>query len=210
MSRQALSRRYARALLSLALELEKEDSSGNEKYSDIFSEEIKSFTAVLKLKIALDSSDDAASSETGLSETCLDDVLLNPSINNNIKMNVLNEVLNKLELNTSVANFIRLIQSKNRMVLFHQIVTSYQEQTDQLSGRVRAEVTTAQELSFDEKDAIRKTLAEASGITTDKIFITYQIDPEIIGGVIARVGNILYDASISSRLTEMKNSLLNG
>ena len=198
MSSQALSRRYARALLSLAQELDQE--AGDTKNTDLFAQEIQAFSDVLKLSISPEGSSNEAS---------FGDVLLNPSLNTSAKASALESVLERIELSTHVCNFIRLVQSKNRMLLFHQIVTSYQTQTDKLSGRVRASVTTALELDLAEKDDIRQTLASAAGISTDKILIEYSTDPEIIGGVVARVGHLLYDASVRSRLTEIKSSLLN-
>ena len=199
MSSQALSRRYARALLSLAQELDQD--SGDNTHADLFGKEIENFSGILKLSISADDPSNEASFE---------EVLLNPSLNSTVKADVLEQVLTRLELSPHVGNFIRLTQSKNRMSLFHQIVSSYQTQTDKLSGRIRATVTTAQELDLAEKDDIRQTLASNAGVDTDKIFIEYVIDPEIIGGVVARVGHMLYDASVRSRLTELKSSLLNG
>ena len=198
MSSQALSRRYARALLSLAQELDQE--AGDTKHADLFAKEIQAFSDVLNLSISVEDASQGSS---------FGDILLNPSLNSSAKASALDSVLERVELNKHVSNFIRLVQSKNRMSLFHQIVSSYQTQTDKISGRIRASVTTALDLDMAEKDDIRQTLAAAAGVNTDQIFIEYSIDPEIIGGVVARVGNLLYDASVRSRLTEIKSSLLN-
>ena len=78
---------------------------------------------------------------------------------------------------------------------------------DAQAGRLRAYVETAREISALERAELRKTLAEASQVTPDNLLVEYQINPELIGGIVAKVGDTLYDASIRSRLKDLKASL---
>ena len=68
----------------------------------------------------------------------------------------------------------------------------------------KAEVTSAVELSEQEKDALRQSLAKQFG--ADLIF-TFHVDPSLMGGLRVRVGDSLIDTSIASRLTTLRESL---
>jgi F-type H+-transporting ATPase subunit delta len=69
-------------------------------------------------------------------------------------------------------------------------------------------VETAKEISALERVELRKTLAEASKVTPENLMVEYNINPDLIGGIVAKVGDTLYDASIRSRLKDIKATLL--
>ena len=189
MANQSLTRRYARAILEIGLE----ESTDNA--AQIFLHNLKSFAVVLLEK-----------DESGVS--LLQEALLNPALTQNDKMAVLETILSKIPLHNHVKNFIRILLEKNRMVLYHDIVSTYQGLLDQHQGIIRATVTTVNEISVEEKAEIRITLAKDAQISTEKLLVEYQTDAEIIGGVIAQVGNKVYDASVKTKLKNMEQSLI--
>lgn len=189
MANQSLTRRYARAILEIGLE----ESTDNA--AQIFLHNLKSFAEVLLEK-----------DESGVS--LLQEALLNPALTQNDKMAVLETILSKLPLHNHVKNFIRILLEKNRMTLYHDIVSTYQGLLDQHQGIIRATVTTVNEISVEEKAEIRITLAKDAQIPTEKLLVEYQTDAEIIGGVIAQVGNKVYDASVKTKLKNMEQSLI--
>ena len=189
MANQSLTRRYARAILEIGLE----ESTDNA--AQIFLHNLKSFAEVLLEK-----------DESGVS--LLQEALLNPALTQNDKMAVLETILSKLPLHNHVKNFIRILLEKNRMSLYHDIVSTYQGLLDQHQGIIRATVTTVNEISVEEKAEIRITLAKDAQIPTEKLLVEYQTDAEIIGGVIAQVGNKVYDASVKTKLKNMEQSLI--
>jgi F-type H+-transporting ATPase subunit delta len=69
----------------------------------------------------------------------------------------------------------------------------------------RATVTSATSLSTDTLEALA---ARLSGLTGKKVQLDAAVDPAIIGGIIARVGNTVYDGSIRMQLAKMKQRLL--
>lgn len=183
MSSSALSRRYARALIDLAQENNAVDAIG----ADLIA-----FNDVLK-------------SDNGI----VGNVFSNPSISEKERKNVLAALLAKLSFNGLTNNFINILIDKGRIVLFADIVQSYEQQADEITGRKRAVVTTAQNISDSaERSQIQTALAEAIKLDPSKLIVQFNVDPEILGGIIARVGDDIYDASIRSRIQEIRSSLL--
>ena len=69
---------------------------------------------------------------------------------------------------------------------------------------VKAEVTSAVELSDQEKDALRQSLVKQFG---GDLAFTFSVDPALMGGLRVRVGDSLIDTSVASRLTALRESL---
>jgi F0F1-type ATP synthase delta subunit len=61
---------------------------------------------------------------------------------------------------------------------------------------------------MEERSQIRTSLAQAVKIDPSKLIIQFNVDKEILGGIIARVDDDIYDASIRSRLQDIRSSLL--
>lgn len=178
MAEGSLARRYANALLGLGQE------SGQ---VDAYAADLAAFAE------ALDASD-------GLLRT----VLNNPGLSVIERSNVLQAVLAKMALAPMVNNFLNLLVDKSRLVIFDQIQVAYQEMADEIVGRVRATVTTASALHDAEAAQITQVLSKAMQST---VVVDYQVDPELIGGIVARVGDTVFDASIRSRLQDMREIL---
>jgi F-type H+-transporting ATPase subunit delta len=75
---------------------------------------------------------------------------------------------------------------------------------DELAGRVRASVTTAEPADQATADQIRKVLESNTGKT---VLVDFLVDPDLIGGIVARVGDTVYDASIRARLKNLRETL---
>jgi F-type H+-transporting ATPase subunit delta len=69
---------------------------------------------------------------------------------------------------------------------------------------VRAEVTTAQPIDESRLQGIQRSLASVTGRT---VTVSTKVDPAIIGGVVARVGSTVYDASVTRQLERMRQRL---
>jgi F-type H+-transporting ATPase subunit delta len=74
-------------------------------------------------------------------------------------------------------------------------------------GVVRAEVTTATNLSPERAADIENSLA---AVTKRKVSLTTRVDPTVIGGLVARVGGTVYDASVATQLEKMRQRLTEG
>ncbi|MEO6211452.1 MAG: ATP synthase F1 subunit delta [Gemmatimonadaceae bacterium] len=101
--------------------------------------------------------------------------------------------------------FLAAVIANRRQNLIPQIATEYTLLADELQGRVHARVTVASEPS----DAMRASIDKQLGTITGKRVVThFMVKPEILGGVIARVGDTVMDGSLVRRLENLRGQML--
>jgi len=176
----SVSRRYARALFSLALEEGKHERTG---------EELDAVAQAIR-----------ASSEA---RTLVENPGYAPA-----QRHALVDVLTKsLSLSPLLSSFLHLLVDRHRLAEVPSIARSYGEMVDEKVGRVRATVTSASRLSEEELRQVREVLAQA---TRRSIVLDTRADPQIIGGLIAQVGAKEWDGSLRTQLERMKRELKGG
>lgn len=130
--------------------------------------------------------------------------LLSPIITSEVKMTALEEVFSSVQADTK--SLFKLLQANKRFEILVAIASQYNAQFDEMNGVEVAKVTTAFPITADLE---AKILAKAATISTKKITIQNTIDPTIIGGFILRIGDKQYNASVASRLQELKRQFTN-
>ncbi|HEX2660270.1 MAG TPA: ATP synthase F1 subunit delta [Polyangia bacterium] len=133
-------------------------------------------------------------------------VLENPVIKPSEKQAILNAVLPRVAPSPSVQRFARLLLERGRIGILRATARFYSNLADERAGQVRATVTSAAPLSPGELDRVRKALEARTG---RKVLIQTAVDPSLIGGVVARVGDLVLDGSVRTQLDEMRQRLLN-
>jgi F-type H+-transporting ATPase subunit delta len=108
------------------------------------------------------------------------------------------------ELSPLVWNLVRLLSQRNRLELLPQIVERFRELLDEQRGIAHAQVLTAVEMSASEREALVQRLSEVTG---KRVEIKTFIEPEILGGLVARIGDRLIDGSTRSKLLALKRQL---
>jgi len=103
-----------------------------------------------------------------------------------------------------VWNLLRLLSEKNRLGLLPQIIEAFQQLVDEERGIAHARVVTAVPVSGEERAAIARRLSELTG---KQVRIETREDPEILGGLVARIGDRLIDGSTKTRLIALKRQL---
>jgi F-type H+-transporting ATPase subunit delta len=101
-------------------------------------------------------------------------------------------------------NLARLLVQKGRIAMAGQVRDEYQRLLDEHRGIAQALVLTAVPLSGDEERTVAQRLQELTG---KEIVLERQVDPEILGGLVARVGDRLIDGSTRTRLLELRRRL---
>ncbi len=114
------------------------------------------------------------------------------------------ERLFSLSLSPTAYKFIRLLLRNRRLPLAAQVQEAFDEMYLAEQGIVYADVTTAVPLSADEEASVAASLMRFTGKT---IKLRTRVDPEIIGGILARVGDQLIDGTVTSQLRQLKNRL---
>lgn len=175
-----VSRRYARALMMLGHE--------DGKFKE-YGEELTTFTQLLER------------------EPELKDALLNPVHSMEERKALLLRIADLLKLSPLVSNFLKLLFDKLRLAALPGITQVYQHLSDELENLKRAQVKSAVPLDEDMQKRIGQALEE---LTKSKVVMEFEEDPAIIGGVIARVGDLVLDGTVRSQLHSLRESLIKG
>jgi F-type H+-transporting ATPase subunit delta len=101
-------------------------------------------------------------------------------------------------------NLVRMLDQRGKVTIAPDILAAYEAKVDDSRNVAHAIVTTAVPLADDERAAVA---AKLSSLTGKQVDVTAVVDEAIIGGVIARVGDQLIDASTRSRLVALKRRL---
>ena len=174
----ALGRRYAKALLDLAREQGELDTA---------------------LK------DVAALSSAWKTSSELREIVGNPVVPRPALKAAVDSVMAKLGISKLVRNTVNLLSDKGRLAALEEVLAALEELAEAETGRVRVEVVSAKPL----EDAYYARLVEKLQRVTDRqVVLVKKQDPSIIGGVISRVGDQVFDGSLSNRLSELRETLL--
>lgn len=132
-------------------------------------------------------------------------VLENPTFTLAERKEVLERLLPHLHLHHSTRNFARLLLEKGRFSHLDSIERAYQEMADAAANRVRVEVIASGEMSTPMRDAVVRALSHATG---KHVVLNTRVDPSLLGGIVARVGSRVFDASLQTRLDNIQRALL--
>lgn len=140
-------------------------------------------------------------------ETQVKAILESPIYDAASRKNLLNTILEKIDFSLTVKSFLQLLQSKGRIGHLEGISRYYQQLTDELSNLTRAVVTAATPLAEDVVSRIQEALKQ---VVKKEVLVSVRQDPAIIGGIVAQVGDLLFDGSLQSQLKSLKESLRRG
>ena len=135
----------------------------------------------------------------------LREVFANPSITLESKVKVLDAIAPRIGMAKQVRNFLAVLLQNDRIHAVESIVTEYRNQINLRLRISEAEITSVRELSAEEKLKIE---AQAAGLAGVEILPVYKQDPSLLGGVVLRIGDTVYDGSIRGRLEELREKLL--
>jgi F-type H+-transporting ATPase subunit delta len=173
-----VARRYAQALLELGAE---------QSQLDRIVEEI------------------AAAAHAWETSADLRNAIENPLVAHPAKTAVVADLANAIGAGATTRNALRLLVERRRMKTLPYIARALRELADARKGVVRAEVTTAAPLG---DDYYVRLQARLERITGKRVVIDRVIDPSLIGGVIARIGDRIFDGSLRTRLQSLRDALL--
>jgi F-type H+-transporting ATPase subunit delta len=134
----------------------------------------------------------------------LERALVNPAVPVQRKSALLKELLARVEIDPVLAKLLVLLAGRDRLVLLPDLVDEYQRRLMDFMGVVRAEVASAAPLPADAVQAIQRAIAERTQRT---VVMTARVEPGLIGGVVTRIGSVVYDGSVKRQLEKMKDAL---
>ena len=137
----------------------------------------------------------------------LSGMFANPAFAHTSKEQILAKLIEKTKPTTKTANFLRILLENGRLTNLADINKSFVSVLSERSGLVTANVTTARDLSAKEQKDLQANLEKMTG---KQVSLNYNIDKEIIGGIVTRIGSTVYDSSVKTQLENLKTQLVNG
>jgi F-type H+-transporting ATPase subunit delta len=180
MRRTAAAKRYARALFALAREENRVDAVRGEV---------------------------AALAELFASNAELQSVVFRPLHPLNQRRAALGAVAERLGTSGTVRHFLSLLLDHHRIDAFFSIREELERLANEAAGRIEAEIVTAAVLPGDQLERLRRALAAR---THQDVELQVRIDPSILGGVVAKVGDLVFDGSIRTQIAQMRANLTKG
>ena len=176
MSVLRIATRYAKSLLDLAVEQNKLD----EVYGDVqyLGEATKNRDLYMMLKSPIIQSE---------------------------KKNAVLSTLFQGKLSELTLAYLKLLVNKHREMYIPEIVEEFRNQYKKMKHITTVKVTSASELSDDVLELLKKKLTESHD-TFENLEIVTAVDPDIIGGFVLEFDDKRYDASVQSKLNDLKST----
>ena len=137
----------------------------------------------------------------------LRDALLTPLHPASERKAALHEISGRLAVSPLVQNFFSYLIDKRRLIDFRAITEAYGELADNAEGLLTAEVVSASPLDDRRMDRLRRALSERTG---REVRLEIQVNPALIGGAIAKVGDLVFDGSLRTQLRQLRANLTKG
>lgn len=176
-STSGLAERYASALYSLAAE------------SDAVDQVLKDLAEV---SAALDESDD------------LRRMVASPGITYESQTKAILAIGERLGVGDLTRKFLGLIAQQGRLFAIARIIRAYRERVARERGEIEAEVVSAVPLDDEQTAAVREAVAKFAG---KSVTMSIRVDPELIGGLVVRVGSRMIDASLRTKIAQLELSM---
>ena len=173
-----VSKTYGEALFTIAMEADK---------GSLYLEEVEGIREILK------------------QNPDFDKMMLHPAIPKQEKLAMVEQAFAG-RASDEITGFLKIVVQKERYPALQDIFQYFIDKVKEAQKIGIAHVTTAMELSDRQKEQVQARLLE----TTDYLAMEmhYQVDPQIIGGMIIRIGDRVVDSSIRSKLNDLTRQLL--
>ena len=121
------------------------------------------------------------------------------------QLNSIKKICDQFELNSLLKKFLSFLILKKRFFYVEKILNDFIETCSKKRGEIKAELTSAKDLSDSEINNIKEELTKNF---SSKIKLNYKNDPSLIGGLIVQVGSTMVDTSIKNKLQHIENRIV--
>lgn len=132
-------------------------------------------------------------------------IISNPSVATSECRTVIEQIAQRSAFNPFIRNFALLLLDNDRFSLVATIADELDELVDAHAGNVRAQVTTSKPLKDSQVATIKGAIARLTG---KNVLLQTEVDPSILGGVVTRVGDTIYDGSVRTQLETIRENIL--
>jgi F-type H+-transporting ATPase subunit delta len=134
-------------------------------------------------------------------------VLDNPAIAIAKKHAIAEAIAAQLGVGDEVRRMLGLLAERDRLGAMGEVASAFVDRVNQARRTVEADVVTASPLTEDRRAALAQALGRAAEC---QVTIRERVDPSIIGGVVARVGSLVFDGSVVRQVERLKERLASG
>jgi F-type H+-transporting ATPase subunit delta len=131
----------------------------------------------------------------------------NPAVTHSEKVRLLDAIAKRAGLETPVRNFMAVLIEHNRAAALPAIARQFELELNQRLGFIEADVTSARELSAEEKLGLERQVGRLTG---RKVRAHYDTDKTLLGGAVVKIGSTVYDGSLRGQLRRIKEQLSAG
>jgi len=129
------------------------------------------------------------------------EILMNPVFTSDDKKKIAGSVLKKMGADPMVINFVYLLIDRKRIDQLTGIEKAFRAKVDEIRGITRGQIISAEPLAAAELGRVTDILAKVTG---KKVMVTTKVDPSLLGGLVARVGDMVFDGTIRTQLNQLK------
>lgn len=129
----------------------------------------------------------------------------NPAIAHMAKERLLDQLIARSNPSKTTANFLKVLLRNSRLTELPQINERFTAVIDERRGVTSASVTSARELTEEEKADLKANLQKMTGMEVD---LQFEIDKNVIGGAVTRLGSTVYDGSVKTQLELLKQQMI--
>jgi F-type H+-transporting ATPase subunit delta len=120
------------------------------------------------------------------------------------KMKVLEAIGQRLGILPVTLIFLRVLLANYRMPLLEEVVQAYRKIANDRMGVVQVTISSASNLSEAEREALASRFRE---LTRKQVELEFRIDSELLGGILAQIGSVVYDGSVRGNLARIREQL---
>ena len=134
-------------------------------------------------------------------------VLENPAVNQRQKLGLVDAIIARIGGSRQLRNFVAVLVDHRRIGQIHEIAQQFRQELNARLGIAEANVTSARELTRDEKELLQREMAFLTG---KKVETSYSRDPDLLGGAVVRIGSTIYDGSVRGQLRRIREQIAAG
>jgi|SRR5216683_1997683 F-type H+-transporting ATPase subunit delta len=134
----------------------------------------------------------------------LQNALASPAVAAARKRAVVRKLADRLGLANIARNFLLVLTDHHRLGALTPVIDAFEIQLDERLGFIRAEISSPRDLEERQKAGLAEKLSRLTG---KKVRARYAVQPELIGGLVARIGSTVYDGSVRGQLNTLGRKL---
>ena len=133
------------------------------------------------------------------------EMIFNPTVSKEDKKNVIFKIADQNNFSKILKKFLGFVAIKNRLFFLDKIIESFLNLVSNNKGELKAKLVSSKQLSTEQQKKIHKELSQDF---KSPLNISFEYDPDLIGGLIIQVGSVMVDASIKTKLKRLEKNMI--